>query len=133
MDGGKGRGDLSYHGRGENFSRIKPIVDVLLTSVDFSDQGTDGLWARLRGKSKRVVLLLADSITGLLWPPLVARGEESAALGSVSSSERALLAWWELTSARSRPEALLLSLALSVSTRSARNSRTACSATLSHH
>jgi transposase-like protein len=39
----------------------------------------DGLWARLRGRSKRVVLLLADSITGLLWPPLVARGEESAA------------------------------------------------------
>ncbi len=39
----------------------------------------DGLWARLRSKSKRVVLLLADSITGLLWPPLVARGEESAA------------------------------------------------------
>jgi hypothetical protein len=26
-----------------------------------------------------VVLLLADSGTGLLWPPLVARGEESAA------------------------------------------------------
>jgi hypothetical protein len=41
--------------------------------------GTDGLWARLRGKTKRVVLLLADSVTGLLWPPLVARGEESAA------------------------------------------------------
>jgi hypothetical protein len=41
--------------------------------------GTDGLWARLRGKAKRVVLLLADSVTGLLWPPLVARGEESAA------------------------------------------------------
>jgi hypothetical protein len=41
--------------------------------------GTDGLWARLRGQSQRVVLLLADSITGLLWPPLVARGEESAA------------------------------------------------------
>ena len=40
---------------------------------------TDGLWARLRGKAKRVVLLLADSVTGLLWPPLVARGEESAA------------------------------------------------------
>jgi hypothetical protein len=41
--------------------------------------GADGLWARLRGKAKRVVLLLADSVTGLLWPPLVARGEESAA------------------------------------------------------
>ena len=41
--------------------------------------GTDGLWARLRGGAQRVVLLLADSVTGLLWPPLVARGEESAA------------------------------------------------------
>lgn len=40
--------------------------------------GTDGLWARLRGQSKRVVLLLADSVTGLLWPPLVAKGEEQA-------------------------------------------------------
>ncbi len=40
--------------------------------------GADGLWARLRGGAKRVVLLLADSVTGLLWPPLVARGEESA-------------------------------------------------------
>jgi hypothetical protein len=40
--------------------------------------GTDGLWARLRGKAKRVVLLLADSVSGLLWPPVVAKGEESA-------------------------------------------------------
>lgn len=41
--------------------------------------GSDGLWARLRGGVKRVVLLLADSVTGIVWPPLVARGEESAA------------------------------------------------------
>lgn len=40
--------------------------------------GGDGLWARLRGGAKRVVLLLADSVTGLLWPPVVAKGEESA-------------------------------------------------------
>jgi transposase-like protein len=40
--------------------------------------GTDGLWARLRGGAQRVVVLLADSVTGLLWPPLVAQGEESA-------------------------------------------------------
>ena len=33
--------------------------------------GTDGLWARLRGGATRVVLLLADSVTGLLWPPVV--------------------------------------------------------------
>jgi transposase-like protein len=43
-----------------------------------AEMGTDGLWARLRGGAQRVVLLLADSVTGLLWPPLVARGEESA-------------------------------------------------------
>jgi transposase-like protein len=40
--------------------------------------GTDGLWARLRGGATRVVLLLADSVTGLLWPPIVAHDEDSA-------------------------------------------------------
>lgn len=40
--------------------------------------GTDGLWARVRGGGKRVVLLLYDSVTGLVFPPLVAQGEESA-------------------------------------------------------
>lgn len=40
--------------------------------------GTDGLWARLRGGGKRVVLLLTDSVTGLVFPPVVAKGEESA-------------------------------------------------------
>jgi len=41
--------------------------------------GTDGLWARLRGGATRVVLLLADSVTGLLWPPLVAERADQAA------------------------------------------------------
>jgi transposase-like protein len=41
--------------------------------------GTDGLWARLRGGATRVVLLLADSVTGLLWPPVVAAREDQAA------------------------------------------------------
>jgi hypothetical protein len=40
--------------------------------------GTDGLWARLRGGATRVVLLLADSVTGLLWPPVVAEREDAA-------------------------------------------------------
>lgn len=39
--------------------------------------GTDGLWARLRGGTKAVVLALVDNATGLLWPPVVAAGEES--------------------------------------------------------
>jgi len=41
--------------------------------------GTDGLWAKLRGGATRVVLLLADSVTGLLWPPVVAEREDQAA------------------------------------------------------
>lgn len=41
--------------------------------------GTDGLWARLRGGATRVVLLLADSVTGLLWPPVIAEREDQAA------------------------------------------------------
>jgi transposase-like protein len=41
--------------------------------------GTDGLWARLRGKGKRVLLTLADSVTGLVWGMVVVAGEETAA------------------------------------------------------
>lgn len=39
--------------------------------------GTDGLWARLRGGEERVVLMLVDSVSGLIWPPIVAAGEGS--------------------------------------------------------
>jgi hypothetical protein len=39
--------------------------------------GTDGLWAKLKGKAQRVVLLVVDSVTGLIYPPVVAKGEES--------------------------------------------------------
>jgi hypothetical protein len=35
------------------------------------------LWARLRGKAKRVVLVVVDSVSGLAWPPVVVEGEES--------------------------------------------------------
>jgi len=39
--------------------------------------GADGLWARLRGGGKAVVLALVDHASGLLWPPAVAAEEES--------------------------------------------------------
>ena len=39
--------------------------------------GVDGLWARLKGKAQRVVLMTADSVSGLIWPPVIARGEQS--------------------------------------------------------
>jgi hypothetical protein len=38
---------------------------------------TDGFWARLRGATRKVVLLVADRATGLIWPPVVA-GEGAA-------------------------------------------------------
>ncbi|MHB1005332.1 MAG: transposase [Chloroflexota bacterium] len=50
-----------------------------LAGVPTSGQlGTDGLWTRLRGGVKRVVLVLSDSRSGLVWPPVVAKGEERA-------------------------------------------------------
>ena len=36
---------------------------------------TDGLWARLRGGATRVGRLLTDSVSGVVWPPVVATGE----------------------------------------------------------
>ena len=45
--------------------------------------GVDGLWVRLKstaeGKVKRVVLVLVDSVTGLIYPPVVVKGEEDEA------------------------------------------------------
>jgi hypothetical protein len=45
--------------------------------VETETLGVDGLWARLKGKGKRVVLMAVDSVTGLVWPPVLARGEQS--------------------------------------------------------
>jgi hypothetical protein len=49
-----------------------------LDGVPTSGQlASDGLWARLRGRTQRVVLLLTDSVSGVVWPPVVATGEEA--------------------------------------------------------
>jgi hypothetical protein len=51
-----------------------------LAGVPASGQfGTDGLWAKLRGGVRRVVLLLTDSVTGVVFPPVVVAGERQAA------------------------------------------------------
>ena len=57
-------------------------VDGQLEGIAISGQmGTDGLWARLRGGATRVVLLLQDSVTGLLLPPVVAREKRQGSPG----------------------------------------------------
>jgi len=53
-------------------------VDGQLEEVACSGQvGTDGLWAVLRGRAKRVVLVLVDTVTGVVWPPVVVESEDS--------------------------------------------------------
>ena len=55
----------------------KTVAGQLAMVTTSGQVGVDGLWARLRGKAKRVVLLLVDNVTGIVWPPVVVEGEES--------------------------------------------------------
>jgi transposase-like protein len=75
-------------------------VEDQLAGVPTSGQmGTDGLWAVLRGGVKRVVLVLVDTVTGVVWPPVVVAGEETGELwGKVF--ERAKQAGVELDALR---------------------------------
>lgn len=59
--------------------QAQQTVPNQLAGIPTSGQlGTDGLWARLTGTATRVVLLLSDSVTGVVWPPVVGRGERAA-------------------------------------------------------
>ena len=69
---------------GAGLQARKTVVDQLEGVPTSGQMGADGLWARLRGRAedgigynKRVVLALVDSVTGVIWPPVVAKGEES--------------------------------------------------------
>ncbi len=60
--------------------RAQASVAGQLAGVPTSGQfGTDGLWAKLKGGATRVVLLLTDSVTGVVFPPVVAASEREAA------------------------------------------------------
>jgi hypothetical protein len=54
------------------------IADQLAGVPTSGQMGTDGLWAVLRRGVKRVVLVLVDNVTGVIWPPVVVVGEEAA-------------------------------------------------------
>jgi hypothetical protein len=54
------------------------VPEQLAGIGEAQELGTDGLWARLKGQVVRVVLLAVDSVSGLIYPPVVAQGEESA-------------------------------------------------------
>jgi hypothetical protein len=60
--------------------RAQASVPGQLAGVPTSGQfGTDGLWAKLRGGVTRVVLLVTDSVTGVVFPPVVTASERDAA------------------------------------------------------
>lgn len=59
--------------------QAKQSIAGQLTGIgDPQELGTDGLWAKLKGQIVRVVLLTVDSVSGLIYPPVVAKGEERA-------------------------------------------------------
>ena len=54
------------------------VTDQLVDVPGSGQLATDGLWAKLRGKTRGVVLLIVDCVTGVIWPPIVTAGEEAA-------------------------------------------------------
>jgi hypothetical protein len=75
-------------------------VEGQLEGIASSGQvGVDGLWAKLRGKAKRIVLVLVDSVTGLIYPPVVVAGEEDPATWA-KLFERAKLAGFSIEGLR---------------------------------
>lgn len=56
----------------------KGTVAGQLTAVAHSGQmGADGLWVRLREGARGIVLMLVDTISGLIYPPVVVESEDS--------------------------------------------------------
>jgi len=77
--------------------RVASQVAEQWAGVTSSGQlGVDGLWARLRGGQERVVLLLTDAVTGLVWPPVVGESEGQACWEDLFlRAAQAGLDWWQ--------------------------------------
>jgi len=81
-------------------AKAQEHVDGQLAGVPCSGQmGADGLWARLRHDTQRVLLLMADSVTGVIWSVKTAVEEESRQgwEALVAHAERAGLVLAELS------------------------------------
>lgn len=55
--------------------RAQAIVAGQLSGVKVVAVAADGLWTRLHKGAKRVVLMLVDCTSGLVFPPVIAKGE----------------------------------------------------------
>jgi hypothetical protein len=59
-------------------AEVRKSLPKQLDGVPTSGQmATDGLWARMVKQQKKVVLLLVDTVTGVIFPPVDASGEEN--------------------------------------------------------
>lgn len=74
------------------------VPDQLAGAPCSGQVGIDGLWVRLRKGAKGVVLALVDSVSGLVWPPVVAGDESEAAWDSLV--KRAVSAGLDLNTLR---------------------------------
>ena len=57
---------------------VETIADQLRGIEEAEELGTDGLWAKLKDKVACVVLMTVNSVTGLIYPPIVAQDEKQA-------------------------------------------------------
>ena len=55
----------------------KSVPDQLAGVESSGQVATDGLWARLLGGKKKVVLALVDRVTGVIFPPVVVNEEDN--------------------------------------------------------
>ena len=79
------------------------VADQLAGVASSGQVLTDGLWTRLRGGSKRVVVLLTDSVTGVVWPPVVVAAETTTAswaalFGRAAAAGLAIEELWSVAS-----------------------------------
>lgn len=65
---------LDHAGQRAADSVPQQLVGIAATQ----ELGTDGLWAKLKDGVVRVVLMTVDSVSGLIYPPVVTQHEESA-------------------------------------------------------
>jgi hypothetical protein len=58
---------------------LESVPDQLKGIRSSGEMATDGLWTRLADGTKRVVLIVADGVSGVVCPPVVVEDEENAA------------------------------------------------------
>ncbi len=66
---------LDEAGRCASQTQRRQLVDV----PSSGQVGADGLWAKLTGSTKAVLLLLSDRVTGIVYPPVVVATEDDPA------------------------------------------------------